>query len=357
VLTAPAPLACNVFSIGITINIGAFTISGTLEGKYARTWKLVQPTTVGAGLTPQMGQVRRVLVNGDLPSPSTTTPCPIPPCYQAAPCVPGPVQQHWVGHIDYACIQSLRWYVAFSLHHLPGVISHNPATSPCRVVPSGFDHPADGFHVVAPSPFSWSPSAAPPTVNGPMTMPNPGQGIHAQSLRPEVFAGACDRREAPIVSTGTGQVVDSTALCTGQQVWWDIVLGPVSTLQLSNANFRSVPCGSTWPGGLPTPSGSSGLLGVVLGDWTNPNVFPYVQRLTLYWGCVRSSDPCVFGSPDLQDFATGISTDDMTYPTSTVTAELFPYDSGGCFFGKVMMDLQNAGGFQPPPGEACSFRP
>ena len=101
-----------------TVTATGVTLTGTLNMKYARTWRLSLPGL--AGTTQQAGQAWRFLINGDFTTSSMLAPCPIPPCVcppAPDPC-PGPI--HFVGHVDYACIET----------SIRTTSSHSSGTSP-----------------------------------------------------------------------------------------------------------------------------------------------------------------------------------------------------------------------------------
>lgn len=241
------------------------------------------------------------MVNTDVSVFGGSIPCPVPPCAGAD------FLMHWVGHIDFACLPATNcqpdppaqtWNVVVSLHHLPGVISHDPATVPSRALPAAQDHPITSYHLVSPAAFAWFPAAQPPimgnfgsvplapgcTTQPPLLAPTFGQGMRAETV-----AGACNRREVGLLNQA-GAMYDCFSFCSSPQGWWDIQFGPFPTfLGTQNANLVSVPCGRTDPGGV-VPQ--TGIIAVVVGYWFNINVYPYTQALTLYWGCAQYRDPC-----------------------------------------------------------------
>jgi hypothetical protein len=201
-----------------------------------------------------VGQVWRFLVNAELTTIAYSfIPCPVPPCALAD------FPMHWVGHIDFACAPSGNpltdpriWSVDLSLHHLPGIISHNPSTLPPRGLPAGQDHLYDSYHVVSPASFVWFPVAQPPFAGtaapaSGCTGAQPGlPSPSAQGFRTELTAGACNLRGAPLNVNSSGVICDSIQICSSPQGWWDIQFGPFGTSGTpSNAALNSRPCGST----------------------------------------------------------------------------------------------------------------
>jgi hypothetical protein len=88
---------------------------------------------------------------------------------------------------------------------------------------------------------------------------------------------------------------------------------------------------------------TAGLLGVALGRWNDPSVFPFVTDLAIYWGCAVYVDPFTMPPPVfLTDFVTGVATLYVSAPPP-LQIELFPsVRMQCCGTPRSMLDLTNS---------------
>ncbi len=287
-LGAPLFVACDLAAIPVTVTGGTVSdpsFSGTLLGKYERTWMEILST--GA-----MRQVWRFLVNGDLTynlSPiAPGAPCPVPPC--AVPPVNLPV--HFTGHIDYAMdcgpvvVGTSPWHIALNLNHVTGCLNHASFSARPLVGPPA--HNNRTYSLVAPSNFVFGPSSVP------SGSPLVGESVRSAALNLTTSPAYQCFGEAHVAIFGTVQ--DNSQTCYGcgpvigvgapiwhnQEIHGGVSCGPLTVL----LPFDTTPI----PGVFPT-----GMVSMEIGSYVgiNPDAFPTGRSISLNYGVMHYVDNCL----------------------------------------------------------------
>lgn len=264
-LSDPFFLNCDhaLFRFQMTSPNGVLVASGTLTGKYSRTWQLVS----------QEGQVWRFLLNGFLEFPQ---PGPV-----VTPCSHPTGRVLMTGFVDYAVKCDLDLFdVSWSLHTIPDCL--NPTVT----------NPAGGgfttHHYVFPRTFTFGAGIAP-------RGPTEEEAVRTTFIDVWPSRVVC-RGEAPVVD---GVIADRSFGCLCDPAagidWVNQHIVGSTRCQNAQFSYATVP--------FATPFLPAGAVSRHIGRW---NLGTELHRdLTVTYGVLEYQDPCA----DLRrDFVAGVST-------------------------------------------------